>query len=237
MGSVLTHRRKLHTVDSVKPAAMLRESVVDQLHSLLSASILEGRLQPESRLNEVHMAAELGVSRTPLREALSRLSQTGLVVSKPNRGFFVAPVSSSEARDLYELLALLEGVALELAWPVDAKRLRTLERVNKALGEASSPVEVIDRNTEWHRTLIEPCQNRILLNLIEGVRTKLLRYEFSFFAPGRQRILESMRRHRDVVHAVARQDLPGARRALLAHWKTDLDGIMLEGNPSPRQRR
>ena len=85
--------------------------------ALLSQPILEGRLEPDSCLNEVHLADELGVSRTPLREALSRLRQTGLVLSKPNRGFFVAPLSGAEARDLYELLAVLKANALELAGP------------------------------------------------------------------------------------------------------------------------
>lgn len=203
-----------------------RDSIVDQVHGLLSQSILEGRLSPDTRLNEVHLAGELGVSRTPLREALSRLRQAGLVVAKPNRGFFVAPLSGIEARDLYEVLALLEADALELAMPMEPELVKHLVRLNEDLAKARSAADVIERNTRWHRTLTGGCPNRMLQDLIEGVRTKLLRYEFRFFAPGRARIEESMRRHRQIIDCVGRDDAPGARAALQSHWMTDLDELM-----------
>lgn len=205
-----------------------RDSTVDQLQELLAGFILEGRLAADSRVNEVQLAGELGVSRTPLREALSRLSETGLLLARPYRGFFVAPLSARDAGELYELLALLEADALDLAPPPDASALRRLRQLNAALGRAGSAADVIEANTAWHRALVARCPNRQLIDLLESVRTRLRRYEFRYFAPGRQRVLESMRRHREVITCLARGDRQDARRALRDHWQTDLDVLLPE---------
>ena len=89
--------------------------------------------------------------------------------------------------------------------------------------------------------MIGRCPNHVLLELIDSVRTKLLRYEYRFFAPGRERVAESMRRHREILDRLARQDAPGTRAALRRHWMADLDELMtndddasLYGGWSPR---
>jgi DNA-binding GntR family transcriptional regulator len=207
------------------PTAIDRTSITEQLERLVLARILDGALPPGERLNESRLAEEFGASRTPLREALSRLHREGLVVSRPHRGFFVADLSAGEARELYECLALLESNALELAGAPDEDRLEELEQLNDRLELARTGSVAIDLNTEWHRSLLSACPNRHLLELVEGVRTKVRRYEFAFFAPGPERVAVSVRLHRGILDALAAGDLPTARRGLVAHWFTDLDEL------------
>jgi DNA-binding GntR family transcriptional regulator len=207
------------------PTVVDRRSITEQLERLVLTRILDGSLPPGERLNERRLADEFGASRTPLREALSRLHREGLVVSRPHRGFFVADLSAGEARELYECLALLESNALELAGAPDEDRLDELERLNDQLELARTGSAAIDVNTEWHQLLLSACPNRHLLDLVEGVRTKVRRYEFAFFAPGPERIATSVRLHRRILDALAAGDLPTARRSLVAHWFTDLDEL------------
>lgn len=202
-----------------------RSSIADQLEKLVLDRILDGSLPAGDRINESRLADELGASRTPLREALSRLHRGGLVVSRPHHGFFVADLSAGEARELYECLALLESSALQLAGIPDAEQLAELQRINQRLDGAADGSAGIALNTEWHRALLAGCPNARLLEIVEGVRTKVRRYEFAFFAPGPERIATSVRLHRRILEALAAGDMATARRGILDHWFTDLDEL------------
>lgn len=207
-------------------SAIDRRSIADQLEALVLERILDGSLPPGERLNETRLAEELGASRTPLREALSRLHRAGLVESRPHRGFFVADLSAGEARELYECLALLESSALELAGVPNESNLEELERRNDLLAEARHGAEGLELNAGWHRTLLASCPNRHLLQLIESVRTRVRRYELAFFRPGPGRIAASVRLHYGIIDCLAAGDLATGRRALVAHWQADLDQLV-----------
>lgn len=202
-----------------------RTSIAEQLQQLVLERILDGSLPAGERINESRLAERLGASRTPLREALSRLHQEGLVISRPHRGFFVADLSAGEARELYECLALLESSALELAGPPDPERLILLARLNDRLETVRSATVGIELNTEWHRRLLAGCPNRQLLELAESVRTRVHRYEFAFFAPGPERIATSVRLHRGILECLRAGDTGAAKQALVDHWFTDLEEL------------
>jgi DNA-binding GntR family transcriptional regulator len=215
-----------------------RRSITEQLETLVLERILDGSLPAGERVNESRLAEELGASRTPLREALSRLHREGLVVSRPHHGFFVADLSAGEARELYECLALLESSALQLAGMPDRTQLSELEEINQRLEAVSDGAEGIRVNTEWHVALLAGCPNAHLLELVESVRTKVHRYEFAFFAPGPERIATSIRLHGRILDALAVGDLATAKRGLIEHWFTDLDELAPRpsdgGTPRPR---
>jgi len=206
-------------------ATVDRRSITEQLETLVLERILDGSLPAGGRINESRLAEELGASRTPLREALSRLHREGLVVSRPHHGFFVADLSAGEARELYECLALLESSALELAGVPKSAQLAELGRINRRLEAVTDGATGIAVNTEWHQVLLAGCPNAHLLELVEGVRTKVHRYEFAFFAPGPERIATSIRLHRRILDALAVGDLSTAKRGLVDHWFTDLDEL------------
>lgn len=207
------------------PGGVDRRSIADQLEELVLERILDGSLPPGERLNESRLSEQLGASRTPLREALSRLHRAGLVESRPHHGFFVVDLSAGEARELYECLALLESSALELAGVPDEGGLHELERLNDQLAAARHGPEGLELNTEWHRTLLAGCPNRYLLELVEAARTRVRRYEFAFFRPGPGRISTSVRLHYRIIDCLSAGDITTARRALVTHWQADLDQL------------
>jgi DNA-binding GntR family transcriptional regulator len=149
---------------------------------MLREEILDGSLGDGLRLNEVALAARLGVSRTPLREALSRLVAEGFVEHLPRRGFFVRPLTAEEAGQIYPIRAILDPEALCLAGVPPPERRRELRRINRELGSVGAePEATLELDERWHRTLIRDCPNRELLRLIDRYIERTRRYELAYF--------------------------------------------------------
>ena len=197
-----------------------------QIRRILLKRILAGQMPPEANLNEAELARDLGASRTPLRLALVRLEQEGFLVAKPNRGFFVAALSADEAKELYPILSVLEGMALRQSPPTEAD-LPELEALNQALGEIDPKhlEEAVSANFRWHEALLRRCDNDRLMTMIENLRKQVYRYEFSFFSPGRNRLRKSIELHQSILDALARGDVDLACARLDEHWKADLDAL------------
>jgi DNA-binding GntR family transcriptional regulator len=148
----------------------------DRIYEILLREIVEGGLAPGTRLVEGRLAERLGVSRTPLREALFRLHQEGFVLTSAGRGFSVKPLDDKEARELFPILSALEGLALSMAGPLLALDVEALREANRALAPLSRrPLAAIDADTAFHELLLRRCPNASLLEMIAGVRRRLLR--------------------------------------------------------------
>jgi DNA-binding GntR family transcriptional regulator len=136
---------------------------------VLRNAILEGRLKPGSQLRETHLAADLGVSRAPLREALGLLAEEGLIEKIPYRGAFVAEVSGESIAEIASLRKRLEPYAIELALPrlkgaTRTKVTRALE--DMALGaDSNDPAATIYAHMAFHRAFYELSGHRLLLDL------------------------------------------------------------------------
>src|SRR4051794_891589 len=143
-----------------------RENLSDHLASELRNMIVDGRLQAGSRINEVHLAGRLGVSRTPLREALGRLAQEGALSSVPRIGWFVRPLSVEEFEQIYPIRSYLDPEALRLAGLPNRERFGLLEALNHRLAVETDPDTIISLDDEWHFELIGECPNKVLLDLI-----------------------------------------------------------------------
>src|SRR5262245_9415830 len=120
-----------------------RTNISDTIANKLRSMIIDGRLPPGARINEVHLAASLGVSRTPLREALSRLANEGAVAVEPRRGFFVAPLSTTELEQLYSIRPVLDPEALRIAGVPAPCRLRNLRILNRRLAKERKPERIV----------------------------------------------------------------------------------------------
>lgn len=190
----------------------------DRIHDRLLFEIIDGSLRPGTRLVESKLAVRLGVSRTPLREALFRLSQEGFVLTSLGRGFSVKPLVAQEARDLFPILATLEAFALELSAPVVNLDVEALRGANKALARfRNRPLEAIQADTAFHQFLLRRCPNVELISLIDGLRRQLLRYELVYMKDG-SLIELSMRQHEEIIDRIARSDYVGAAQALQANY-------------------
>ncbi|MCS7235906.1 MAG: GntR family transcriptional regulator [Armatimonadota bacterium] len=193
-----------------------RERVLEKLRE----AILSGRFQPGQRLVERELVELLGVSRTPIREALRKLELEGLVTTIPYKGPVVTRPTVEDARQLYQVRAALEGQATALlAARAEADDLDCLGRL---LQEAEAAVRagdvraVLAANNAFHDELARRCGNALLESLISNLRNRiiLLRVE-SLSLPGRPP--ESVAEHHEIVERLHAHDPEGARRAMERH--------------------
>ena len=163
----------------LKTKSVERNTLADQVYSFLKKGIISGDLQPGERLKELEIAQSLGASRTPVREALSRLEQEGLVQPFPSGGLTVVKLSANDVKEIYGLLRVLESYGIRLA----AERItpKQLERLEALCDRAEQlGTEDIDRlielNGRFHELLIEVTAHRRLRELVGQLRTALQPY-------------------------------------------------------------
>jgi DNA-binding GntR family transcriptional regulator len=205
---------------------------------LIRNAIIEGRLEPGRRLKEEELARELGISRTPVREALLMLQAEGLVDAAPNRGATVRSHSAEDLDDLYKLRAVIEGYATRRA----ASRLtdeaiaglhESCERFNGLLDDEAEMGELVKENLVFHQTIIEGADSARLTAMVRQVIELPLVYRsYVWYSPEQQRI--SGHYHVQITRALEARDAERAelimkehifeaRDLLLAHWR-ELEG-------------
>jgi DNA-binding GntR family transcriptional regulator len=157
-----------------------RTTTPEGVYRVLRSAILEGAVPPGGQLREAHIAADLGISRSPLREALSRLEDEGLVVKIPFRGAFVVEVSAADVAEISSVRLLVEPYAAELSW--DALRgerrtsmLQTVEDLNRATKDHDIAGS-IDAHLRFHRLFYDLSGHSVLQNLWNGWESKLRLY-------------------------------------------------------------
>ena len=163
--------------DGVSLGRITQRTTPGSVALVIRNAILEGRLKPGSQLRETHLAADLGVSRAPLREALGLLAEEGLVDKIPYRGAFVAEVTQESIAEIASLRKRLEPYAIELALPhlrgsTPIKVTRPLE--DMALGaDNNDPAATIDAHMAFHRAFYELSGHQLLLDLWKGWEAQL----------------------------------------------------------------
>jgi DNA-binding GntR family transcriptional regulator len=198
----------------------------DQVHRALVARILRDDLRPGARLSDSVLAGELGVSRTPVREALVRLEREGFLAADVGRGFFVKPLSAREVREVYPILWTLETLALRTAPPPTRARLADLERNNREMAAAGDdPERRIDLDMAWHRTLLEGCENEQLLAMIGTLKSVIRRYEYAYMQQAGL-IPVSTATHEEIARAVMAGDADGAAALLERNWRFGMEQVL-----------
>jgi DNA-binding GntR family transcriptional regulator len=157
-----------------------RTTTPDGVYRVLRAAILDGTVPPGGQLREAHIAADLGISRSPLREALTKLEEEGLVVKIPFRGAFVAQVSAHEVAEIASIRLLVEPYAGELSaealhGPERPTLMQTVEDLHRATSENDVPAS-IDAHLRFHRLFYDLSGHTILQGLWSGWETKLRLY-------------------------------------------------------------
>ena len=199
--------------DSHSGAHRLRQDVVPEIRK----SILVGRLKPGAKIIESRLAATLGVSRTPLREALLHLEREGLVRSDLRRGFTVEPLSAREVRETYPLLATLECHAVRTSAPFLSPLLPALERMNAQFRRARSAQQALELDTNWHNTLISSSNNSRLTGLIASLRRTIRRYELIYMSDT-SLLPTSAAQHDAILGALRKHDIEAALKAIEANY-------------------
>jgi Transcriptional regulators len=194
----------------------LREIVYEEL----KMQVLTGQIEPGSRMMEVELAESLGVSRTPIREAIRQLEKEGLVTIEPRRGAYASQVSVSDMIEILEVRADIEGFAAQLAaerMDNDAKgRLYSIaDRYAQAVRDSDTGA-MIKSDTDFHHIIVEGSNNRILLNMVEQIQELVLRFRYIYYDDFR-RIEWMPREHQAIVDQIKKGDAAGARAAAEQH--------------------
>ncbi len=198
---------------------MSTDLLTASIHEALKSAILEGRFEPAQRINQGQIAKELGVSRTPVREALQSLAREGLVDLVPRRGAFVSSFGAQELFEIYDLRELLEPHAVAraclLATPTEIAAIRRLEREIESAEEVELAFAL---NREFHQRLCEPCRNRLLMALLETVwsQQSALRI-FTYYARSAEALERTNTEHRAIVESFAAGDSAGTRELVRRH--------------------
>ncbi len=187
--------------------------------------IVNGDLSGGERINEVHLAAHLGVSRTPLREALTRLVGEGAVTALPRFGFYVCPMSVDEVEQLYPMRAILDPEALRLSGFPSPERMVALRELNLRVQAARTPEQVVALDDEWHLLLIRDCSNHILLGLIDQFIWRTRRYELALMRASKD-VIRAGRDHDAILDSLAARDMDAACAGLRHNMQSGVQPII-----------
>ncbi|WP_026919611.1 GntR family transcriptional regulator [Gordonia shandongensis] len=207
-------------------APVIQESTPAIIARLLRQAISAGDFAPGSQLGESALAAQLGVSRGPLREAMARLTQEGLLVSHRNRGLFVADLTPDAVSDMYLLRTTVERAAVERVLEngdgaACADRLDAEVARMAALDDRPDSAEMADADLRFHRELVESARSERLSRVHETVIVETgmcLRAMRSTYGPGQDRVSE----HRALADALRSGDLERAVATLEEHMRDGL---------------
>ena len=203
-----------------------RDNISGDLCHLIRQQIADGDLPAGKHVNEVHLAEQLNVSRTPLREALSQLTAEGLLECKPRRGFFTKKLSVDEVSQLYPLRAYLDPQALRMAGLPDSGRIAELRRINNQIANAQGrPSRAIDLDDQWHRLLLADCPNEILLGFIDRLIWQSRRYENAYLMQANN-IEMATNEHESILAALENGDLTGACNTLKQNMTSAREPIL-----------
>ena len=201
------------------------QSLADQARDLIRQAIFEGKIKPDERLTIERIAAEFGISRTPVREALKALETDGIVRLQPHRGAIVQRFDKDELLDRYSVRALLEGYAGELACKADGDAIaRDLEgncdRLEKALASVQKQnldaVRVlVELNSQFHDRILHASGSTTALRMLDTLRMPFAYRLYIWRVPERQQI--SLNFHRSIAAAFRAKRPKQVRRLLETH--------------------
>lgn len=211
------------TADTPARAPLAPRPLYEQVADRLREEIFSRRLEPGSWIDELGLAAEFGISRTPLREALKVLATEGLVTMKPRRGAFVAEMSREDVTQVYHLLSLLESdaAARVAAHANDAERteLATLhQQLERSARQRDAFFAV---NERFHMALLRIAGNRWAAQIVTDLRKVMkLNRHHSLFKQGR--LADSLAEHRALMAAIEARDPARAQALMQAHFRSGL---------------
>lgn len=215
--------KEIHTV--INEYLPLRDVVFQTLRQ----TILRGELKPGERLMEVHLAERLGVSRTPIREAIRKLELEGLVVMIPRRGAVVASITEKDLKDVLEVRRTLEILAGEVACErITPELLKELEIAGEEFGRLKGTEDVnllAAADVRFHEIIYTATGNARLIHILNNLREQMYRYRLEYLKDtgSRQRLL---REHQEIFAGIRNGDKKAVSAAICQHIDNQEEAIL-----------
>jgi DNA-binding GntR family transcriptional regulator len=222
----------------MKPMPLEIRTLSDRLVEVLRDFIVSGAIESELPIRQDALAADLRVSKIPLREALARLEQDGLVVSQPNRGFFVRPMSPEEAEEIYALRLKLEpDAAAQASLKANAgdhdRARQTLAQFD--VDAVAHKPTVGAANRAFHLALVQPCGQRLTTDIVSRLHVLADRYVRKHLEP-QGRVLRAEAEHHEMLEAWVNRREARVRKLITEHLEHTLGDLRsaLRSNGAPR---
>lgn len=198
----------------------------------LREDILSGKYKENEELREVAIGEELGVSRTPVREAFRQLELEGLIQIVPNKGAYVTGITAKDVKDIYMIRSSLEGMCAGLATQnITPEQLEELEEnVYLASFHASKGhmEQMAELDNRFHHILYEACDSKMLENLLQDFHQYVIRIRKKTLST-KERGIASNEEHRRIMEAIKEGDSVKAQQAATVHMENAYDNIVKNG--------
>ena len=192
----------------------------DVVFNTLRQAILKGELEPGERLMEIQLAERLGVSRTPIREAIRKLELEGLVLMVPRKGAEVASISEKSLREVLEVRRSLEELAIELACQkITQEQIQELEAAEAVFAEAvqkGDPMTIAESDESYHVVIYQSTGNGRLVQILNNLREQMYRYRLEYIKDADKRQILVVE-HEHIIRAVKSHNIAEAKRAMREH--------------------
>jgi len=206
------------------------ELLSKKVYRILKARIIKGDLKPGEKILEVNIAEQLGVSRTPIREALRELAAEGFVKMIPNQGMAVNNVSIEDIKEVLQIRKLLEGFAASIAAKkINKGEIKKLEKIIEKMNISISKDDVLvysDLNGEFHNLILNICGNKRLIKICTNLNGSDHRFRIRALRDNSERLKYSLKEHQEIVEALKRKDAEQAERLSKKHINNVLENIL-----------
>lgn len=205
------------------------ELLSQKVYRALKTEIIKGSLKPGTKLSEGKIAEQMGVSRTPVREALKELAAEGFVKMNPNQAVVVSNTSVEDVQEVLQIRGVLEGLAARLsATIINGEEIIELERYIKQMENFTNKNDALsysEADAEFHELILNICGNKRLIQIRKNLSDQAHRYRIrSLNIPGRLKY--SLKEHRKIVEALKRKDSEQADRLSQKHIENVLKNIL-----------
>lgn len=205
-----------------------RETVSEQAYNIIKEAIFSGEMAPGQRIVEDALVANMGISRTPLREALHRCEQDGLLSRQGKRGLFVSEISAKEAMELYDIRSYLEGLATrtvtENLTDRQAEILRSIQDKAAYYLEIDAIKEARLTLREIHPFIISCCTHTLCIEYLQRMKDRIRRYG-SVSTAKSKRPEQSMQEHIHIIECMLARDADAAELAMREHIQNSYSGF------------
>lgn len=201
----------------------------DVVFKTLRQAILTGELKPGERLMEIHLANRLGVSRTPIREAIRMLELEGLVTMIPRKGAEVSRISKQDISDVLEVRASLDALAVRLCCErITDEEISRLEDAATAFSKAIASgdlTEVARADVDFHDIIVEASQNKRLVQMVNNLAERVYRYRLEYIKD-KSSHKNLIKEHREILDFIKAGDARNAEEAIISHVKNQETAII-----------